>query len=159
MTQLQPSFGPREDQVAALLATGASNSEIAHELGIALRTVKAHCNRLYMRYGLTGSTHKRVRLVILMLGDQPSSAHVRMSPGLIRVCDLVVLGLTNRQIGERIGTSAAVIKNYLRMIYDATGTFSRVELAIFWNGHGESKETDRLVPQASTRVAPQSDCA
>ncbi len=160
MTQLYSSFGPREDQVAALLATGATNSEIAHELGIAVRTVKAHCNRLYMRYGLTGNRHKRVRLVILMSRDQPSSAPVHMSPGLIRVCDLVVQGFTNKQIGDSVGTSAAVIKNYLRMIYDLTGTSSRLELAIFWNGHGISNEMDQApVPQASTQGERRSDCA
>ncbi len=159
MTQLQPTFGPREDQVAALLATGATNSEIAHELGIAVRTVKAHCNRLFMRYGLTGNRHKRVRLVIMMSQDEPSSAPFRMSPRLIRVCDLVVLGLTNKEIAETIGTSAAVIKNYLRMIYDLTGTFSRLELAIFWNSRATSNEMDGSVPQASMSGERQSECA
>ena len=135
ITQRHPSFGPREDQVAALLVTGADNSEIAHQLG----TVKAHCNRLYLRYALTGNRHKRVRLVISMSRDQPTSSPVHMRPRLMRVCDLVVLGFTNKQIGKRIGTSEAVIKNFLQIIYAVTGTFSRVELAIFWNSHGTSE--------------------
>jgi DNA-binding NarL/FixJ family response regulator len=159
MTQLHPSFGPREEQVAALLATGATNSDIAHELGIAVRTVKAHCNRLYLRYGLTGNKHKRVRLVISMLGAQPTSTPVRISPRMIRVCDLVVLGFTNTQIAETMGTTAAVIKNYLRAIYDVTGTFSRLELAIFWKSHGASNEIDRPAPQAGMPGARRIDCA
>jgi DNA-binding NarL/FixJ family response regulator len=150
MTQLDLSFGPREDQVAALLATGATNSEIAHELDMPLRTVKAHCSRLYLRYGLTGKRHKRVRLVISMLCDQPTSTPIRMRPRLARVCNLVVLGFTNKQIGKRIGTSEAVIKNCLRMIYDVTGMFSRVELAIFWKSHKIPKGIDRPVLRANT---------
>lgn len=160
MTRLHDqSSGPREEQVAALLATGASNFDIAHELGIAVRTVKAHCNRLYLRHGLTGTRHKRVRLAISMLDDQPTSAPFRMPPRLIRICDLVVLGFTNSQIGERIGTSAAVVNNYLRMIYDITGTFSRLELAIFWSSHHTSNEIDRPAPQASAPCERQIDCA
>ena len=148
MTQPHLSFGPREDQVATLLATGADNSEIAHELGMSLRMVKAHCNRLYLRYGLTGNRHKRVRLVISMSRDQPTSAPVYMRPRLMRVCDLVALGFTNKQIGERIGSSEAAIKKVLQIIYDLTGMFSRVELAIFWNSHGTSEpgECRKVVP-------------
>jgi DNA-binding NarL/FixJ family response regulator len=159
MTQLHSSFGPREEQVAALLATGATNLDIAQELGISLRMVKAHCNRLYLRYGLTGNRHKRVRLVIAMLRDQPTATTVHMRPGLIQVCDLVVLGFTNKQIGERLGISTAVVKNYLRRIYDLTGMFSRVELAIFWNSHRISNEINTSVLRTSTPGARRKDCA
>jgi DNA-binding NarL/FixJ family response regulator len=69
-----------------------------------------------------------------------------MRPGLIRVCDLVVLGFTNKEIGKTIGTTVAVVKNYLQIIYDITGTFSRLELAIFWKSHGTSNEMNRPVP-------------
>jgi len=159
MTQLHSSLRPREEQVAALLATGATNSEIAQELGMSLRAVKAHCNHLYLRYGLTGNRHKRIRFVISMLREQPTSTPVHMSPRLIRVCDLVVLGFTNKQIGERIGISTAVVKNYLRRIYDVTGMFSRVELAIFWNSHLISHEIDTPVLRTSTPGTRRKNCA
>ena len=129
------SSSPKQDQVAALLVTGASNSEIAHELGMSVRTVKAHCAQLYLRNGITCGKRKRVRFVTSILHDQPTSTSVQLSPGLIRVCDLVVLGFSNKQIGERLGTTETVIKNYLRRIFDATGMFSRLELAIFWKSH------------------------
>jgi Bacterial regulatory proteins, luxR family len=92
--------GPREGQVAALLMTGASNSEIAHELGIPVRTVKAHCNRLYLRHGLKEGKHKRVRFVTSILHDQPTSTPVHLSPRLIQVCDLVTLGFTGKVPGH-----------------------------------------------------------
>lgn len=159
MTEPHPLFGPREGQVAALLATGATNQEIAHELGIAVRTVKAHCNRLYLRYGVKGNAHKRVRLAISMLGVQPRSAPIRMRQQLTRVCDLVILGLTNQEISDTIGTTESVIKNHLRMIYDVTGTFSRLELAIYWNSHGTSNKLDRPVPLARALSAQRVECA
>lgn len=133
---MTPSGAPREEQVAALLVTGASNSEIAQELGMSLRTVKAHCNRLYLRYGLTGSRCKRVKFATSRLKDPPTAAPIQLSLRLIQVCDLVVLGLTNKEIAERLGTTESVVKNYLRLVFDATGTFSRLELAIFWKTHG-----------------------
>jgi DNA-binding NarL/FixJ family response regulator len=128
-------FNPGEGQVAAVLMTGASNSEIAHELGMSLRTVKGHCSRLYRRFGLKVGKRKRVKFVTSMLHDQPTSTTVHLNPRQIRVCDLVVLGFTNKQIGERLGTTEFVIKNYLRGIFDATGVYSRLELAIFWKSH------------------------
>jgi DNA-binding NarL/FixJ family response regulator len=36
---------PREHQVALLVARGLSNKEVAHELGIADRTVKLHLQK------------------------------------------------------------------------------------------------------------------
>jgi DNA-binding NarL/FixJ family response regulator len=100
-----------------------------------VRTVKAHCTWLYLRHGLTGGKRKRVRFVTSMLNDPPTSTLVQLSPRLIRVCDLVALGFTNREIAEQLGTTETVIKNYLRRIFDATGMFSRLELAIFWKSH------------------------
>jgi DNA-binding NarL/FixJ family response regulator len=55
----------REQQVAALLIQGCDNAEIAKRLKIALRTVKAHMNRMFMRYGIKGGI-KRVKLATLL---------------------------------------------------------------------------------------------
>jgi DNA-binding NarL/FixJ family response regulator len=59
-------LGPRERQVADLLARGASNAEVAQELGMAINTVRAHLNKLYMRYGITTGS-KRMKLVAILL--------------------------------------------------------------------------------------------
>src|ERR1700747_1658999 len=42
-------LGPRERQIASLLLLGCDNSEIARQMKIARRTVKAHFNRLFLR--------------------------------------------------------------------------------------------------------------
>jgi DNA-binding NarL/FixJ family response regulator len=61
--------GPRERQIIALLLQGCDNAEIARDLNIAERTVKAHFNRLFLRFGIKGGI-KRVKLATLLYRRQ-----------------------------------------------------------------------------------------
>ena len=63
------SIGPRERQIVELLLLGCDNAEIARELKMAPRTVKAHFNRLYLRFGISNGI-KRVKLATLMYRRQ-----------------------------------------------------------------------------------------
>jgi DNA-binding NarL/FixJ family response regulator len=57
-------------------------------------------------------------------------------PGrMLKVIPFVAEGMTNREIGERLGTTELVVKNYLRVIYDRTGMWNRVELALWYESH------------------------
>lgn len=58
-------LGPREQQIAELLLQGCSNEEIARQLRMNRRTVKAHFNRLFVRFGISGGV-KRVKLATLL---------------------------------------------------------------------------------------------
>lgn len=58
-------LGPREQQIVNLLLEGCDNAEIAARLGMARRTVKAHFNRLFLRFGIVGGI-KRVKLATLL---------------------------------------------------------------------------------------------
>jgi DNA-binding NarL/FixJ family response regulator len=62
-------MGPREQQLVELLLQGCDNAEIARDLNIAERTVKAHFNRLFQRYGIKGGI-KRVKLATLLYRRQ-----------------------------------------------------------------------------------------
>src|SRR5450755_4103567 len=62
-------LAPREKQVAELLLQGCENDEIGKRLKIARRTVKAHFNRLFVRFGITGGI-KRVKLATLLYRRQ-----------------------------------------------------------------------------------------
>jgi ATP/maltotriose-dependent transcriptional regulator MalT len=68
-------LGRRERQVADLVLAGASNAEVAQELRMALRTVNAHLNKLYMRYGITTGI-KRVQFVKILLQRAVSQEYV-----------------------------------------------------------------------------------
>ena len=62
-------MGPRERQIAELLLQGCDNAEIARQLNMARRTVKAHFNRLFLRFGISGGI-KRVKLATLLYRSQ-----------------------------------------------------------------------------------------
>jgi len=62
-------MGPRERQIIDLLLQGCDNSEIARDLNIAERTVKAHFNRLFLRFGIKGGI-KRVKLATMLYRRQ-----------------------------------------------------------------------------------------
>ncbi|MGH3430870.1 MAG: response regulator transcription factor [Mycobacteriales bacterium] len=57
-----------------------------------------------------------------------------------RVIELVAQGLRNRDIGEQIGTTEHVVKNYLRIIYDKLGLWNRVELALWYEARRSGGE-------------------
>ncbi len=62
-------LGPREQQIAELLLQGCDNTEIAKQLNMARRTVKAHFNRLFLRFGITSGI-KRVKLATILYRRQ-----------------------------------------------------------------------------------------
>lgn len=55
----------REKAVAGKLLEGATNSEIAQELNMKTRTVKAYFGRMFTRYGITSGV-KRIKLAVLL---------------------------------------------------------------------------------------------
>jgi DNA-binding NarL/FixJ family response regulator len=60
---------PRQRQIVDLLLQGCDNAEIARQLNIARRTVKAHFNRLFLRFSITGGI-KRVKLATFLYRRQ-----------------------------------------------------------------------------------------
>src|SRR5215467_12083195 len=62
-------LGQREQQIVELLLQGCDNDEIARQLKMARRTVKAHFNRLFLRFGITSGI-KRVKLATLFYRSQ-----------------------------------------------------------------------------------------
>jgi DNA-binding NarL/FixJ family response regulator len=69
MSEQSVRLGPREQQIVELLLQGCDNAEIASQLKMARRTVKAHFNRLFLRFGITGGI-KRVKLATLLYRRQ-----------------------------------------------------------------------------------------
>src|SRR5579862_3101012 len=74
-------LGPREQQIVELLLQGCDNAEIATQLKMARRTVKAHFNRLFLRFGITGGI-KRVKLATLLYRRQSCLQTTVMDPAL-----------------------------------------------------------------------------
>jgi len=51
----------REGSVAALVAVGRRNDEVAAELGLAVKTVEAHLTRIYRKLGVRSRTELAAR--------------------------------------------------------------------------------------------------
>jgi DNA-binding NarL/FixJ family response regulator len=81
MNEQSVRLGPREQQIVELLLQGCDNAEIASQLKMARRTVKAHFNRLFLRFGITGGI-KRVKLATLLYRRQLCLRKNVMDPGL-----------------------------------------------------------------------------
>jgi DNA-binding CsgD family transcriptional regulator len=64
---------PRERETAALIAGGKSYKEAAYELGISIRTVKAHMGSVYAKTGAPSN----VALALLIRGTGPSTTKVQ----------------------------------------------------------------------------------
>jgi DNA-binding NarL/FixJ family response regulator len=62
-------LSPRQKQITDLLLQGCSNLEIAELLKMKQRTVKAHFNRLFLRFGITNGI-RRVKLATHLYRSQ-----------------------------------------------------------------------------------------
>jgi len=65
---------PRERQVLAALATGASNRTVAAQLVLSQRAVEKHINAIFAKLGLTGDTNvdQRVKATLMFLSGHSS---------------------------------------------------------------------------------------
>src|ERR1700674_1422033 len=77
MNEQSVRLGPREKEIVELLLQGCDNAEIAKQLKMARRTVKAHFNRLFLRFGITDGI-KRVKLATLLYRRQ-SCSHMNVT--------------------------------------------------------------------------------
>jgi ATP/maltotriose-dependent transcriptional regulator MalT len=72
LTKTLPAITERQTQVVELIAAGYSNDEIGQQLGISPRTVKAHCDILRQKLGIS----KRRQIPVayrLLTGRDPLS--------------------------------------------------------------------------------------
>ena len=86
-----------------------------------------------------------------------------LTPREVQVACLVWEGHTNREIGVAIGTTEQVVKNYLRVVFDKLGVWTRLELALYIVSHGGSnwpeatpvpaEPAERALAHAATAVA------
>jgi DNA-binding NarL/FixJ family response regulator len=66
----------------------------------------------------------------------------------LRIAHAIWRGLTNRMVSQEMGNSEAMIKNYLRGIYDKLGLWNRVELALWYEARAGKADG----PPASNRA-------
>jgi len=79
MVERHLTITPRQRQVVTLIAEGCSNDEVGQRLGISPRTVKAHCDVLRQKLGVTRRRHIPVAYRSLT-GDDPLAQSLGSAP-------------------------------------------------------------------------------
>jgi hypothetical protein len=72
------------------------------------------------------------------------------------IVELVAAGLTNAQIAKQLGSTRYMVANYLQEIFDATGTWSRLQLALRWQEQNPTKVPREVIEVAKSSTSPQS---
>lgn len=123
------SYDDEQSRTEALLA-GASGfllKEVrGHELVDAVRRVAAGEDLLVRDDSATRST--AVRMDELALSS--------LTPRERRILDLIVAGLTNAQIGERLGISEKTVRNHVTSVLAKLGFVRRTQAAVFMARRG-----------------------
>src|SRR6202051_2245821 len=95
-------------------------------------------------------------------GSRPK---VQLTPKETLIVSCVTQGMKNKEIAIRVGTTAQVVKNYLRKVYDKLGVADRLELALYCLSHHvvDGVKTPPIpatvVPAESTPIAPAANSA
>lgn len=86
--------------------------------------------------GITVLDQKVMMRLTALMNDRQSSRDTgrdlfgEMTEREKEICSLMVQGLTNRQIADRLYISEGTVKNYISNIYDKTGIHDRVKLIV-----------------------------
>ena len=89
---------PREHEIALLVAGGGANKEIASQLGVVERTVKAHLTAIFRKLGVSD----RLRLALLMNGAAPSPSTESTTAGTVSRGAAPKSNVRRRQGGETV---------------------------------------------------------
>lgn len=129
----------RERQVAAQLAAGRSNQQIAGQLHLSVRTVAAHVTRVLRAFGV----HSRWAVAAVLAeagsgGAAVPGAGAATRPPLAgrqaQVASLTALGWSNGRIGGELSISVKTVEKHLTQVYEQWQISSRAELAALIHG-------------------------
>lgn len=70
---------------------------------------------------------------------------IPITPRELRVIALLAEGCTNREIAKIIRTTENVVNNYLRTIFDKTGMWNRLELALWFVKEGTADKLNTVL--------------
>jgi DNA-binding NarL/FixJ family response regulator len=110
---------------------------------------KVHDGEVWLERSLTASVLREFADQDKALVIDPNMARIKsVSVREGDIIKLVCLGLSNRNIGERLSISEATVRHHLTSIYDKLELQNRLELVIFAYHNGLNKATGPLIPIA-----------
>lgn len=118
----------RERETLELLLAGLPTKEVAARLGLSPNTAAQHIKALYRRFGV----RSRVALIGLLLeadraAPSPDAA-VALAPRERQALDLLLAGLSARQIADRLGIGVHSANRLTKAIFRRFGVGSRAAL-------------------------------
>ena len=115
-----------EDAMVNAIMAGASGYLLKHttadELVEAIRSVADGHSLL---------DPEATRALMARVTHPPAKPDPELSPQQERVLELIVAGLSNREIAQRLGLAEKTIKNYVSAILDKLGLRSRTQAALY----------------------------
>ena len=126
-------------QIQELLNTGRNNAVSARYLcgitGLDRRTLSAAIAR-ERKHGaaICAATEEPAGFFIAANADELASYCRSLASSEKEIAALLVEGLSNRQIADRLYISEGTVKNYISAIYDKTGIHDRVKLVVALKG-------------------------
>jgi DNA-binding CsgD family transcriptional regulator len=122
-------LAPREQQTLDLLLAGLPAKQIADRLGISVHTATHYTKAIFRHFGV-GS---RVALLALLLEagrDDPSplGGPISLAPRERQTLEVLLAGLSARQIADHLGISVHTAAHYTKVIFRRFGVGSRAAL-------------------------------
>jgi DNA-binding NarL/FixJ family response regulator len=124
----------READVARMVASGASNSEVAAALHISDHTVRAHVSRTLAAFGV--ATRSGLPALMHQAPDAPAEARAALTPRQQEVVALVAAGLPNDEVATRLGLSLRTVERHVSDVLVRWALPNRTALARTWHEQG-----------------------
>ncbi len=126
---LQANLPPREQQTLELLLAGLPAKQIADRLGISVHTATQYTKSIFRRFGV-GS---RAALLALLLEARrhdplPLEKPISLAPRERQTLEVLLTGLSAKQIADRLGISVSTATQYTKAIFRCFGVGSRAAL-------------------------------
>jgi len=115
---MEEELSEREREILRLVATGASNKQIAHQLSISTNTVKVHLRNIFAKIGVasrTEATLYAIREGLVQVGEQPVEAAVGESLPIQRP-EARGWPVSRRASGWLLATAALVVGGVILLV-------------------------------------------
>jgi DNA-binding NarL/FixJ family response regulator len=119
-----------ERNVLSLLLTGLQEKEVAQRLDLSEHTVHEYIRALYSHFGVTSRTQLLARFIPPDGASPAASARPGgpLPPRLREVLLLMLAGLSEKEVGQRLGLSRNTVHDYAGDLFAHFGVVSRAEL-------------------------------
>lgn len=120
---------PREKQVAELLAQGATNNEIAKELGTTPKTVSSQVYAIFKRNHLRSRHELTFVLAYQLYTPRKLTVELKLlTPAQNRVARLYASGMRQAEVAKELGISGKTVSAHLCAVFEKLGVWNASEL-------------------------------